>query len=325
MKSTDVVRALSATAGLLLLAGCSSGLSPTIAVHAVRANQHFIGRAACPLTGPIKYVSDALLAHSVINVYAGRFAGQAPCGQIVSGLNSPVGLFVRAGSHDLYVANTFGSNNIQVFHRGQTTPYNTYTNPSPPGVPVDVAVAKDGTVIATYSNNRNHRFGFLATWIGGPNGGTFVGNFPMKRDGVGEFLTVRRNGVVYFDEFDDVSGAGSLWSVSCPAGACGAQTKVAGVSLSFPGGMAIDATGDVLVADAAPGAADTFELPNTKPRSFALAGTPTGMAINELDHHWFVADYRNNDAAEYSYPDGALIGTVAGDAGGLTFGVAVDP
>jgi hypothetical protein len=89
--------------------------------------------------------------------------------------------------------------------------------------------------------------------------------------------------------------------------------------------MAIDPTGDVLVSDAAPGAADTFELPNANPSAFPLAGSPMGMAINARDRHWFVADARNNLAAEYSYPDGALIGTVTGNAGGQTNGIAVDP
>ena len=64
---------------------------------------------------------------------------------------------------------------------------------------------------------------------------------------------------------------------------------------------------------------------NPTPVSFPLIGEPTGMAINKLDHHWFVADARNDNAAEYSYPRGKLIGTVPGNPNGIPQGVAVDP
>jgi hypothetical protein len=330
MRNSNSFQTLSAIAALALLTGCSGGGTSAIAPKPSlpqRYAQRVVSRYACPSTGPIEYVSDALNTHSVINVYAGKFAGQAPCGQITSGLDSPNGLFVQAGTHDLYVANMFGTSAVQVFHRGQTTPYDTYTNPRPPGVPVDVAVAKDGTVVETYSTNkRDHIFGFLSTWIGGPNGGTFVGKFAMKRDEIGSFVTVKENGNVNFDTVG-YRGPGRLWSVSCPAGACGAQTEVTGVSFNLPEGMATDSSGDLLVADVRPSAAERFELPDPTPTSILLANTrtPMGIAISAPDHRLFVVDYLNNDASEYSYPDGALIGSVSGNAGGLYVGIAVDP
>ena len=352
MRNSALFRALSAAASIALFAGCSGGApssfaprpqSPTIGVPVFggrisaaldlagpRAFESRFGQwnrsfFACPATGPIKYVSDGLFSHSVVNIYVGRFAGQAPCGQITSGLASPNGLFVQPGTHDLYVANFF-NNSIRVFHRGQTTPYNTYINPhAPPGVPNDVAVAKDGTVIVTYLGGVNHELGGLATWIGGPNGGTFVGNFPMARDAIGEFLIVKENGTIYFDTGNN-TGPGGLWSVSCPAGACGTQKQVSGVSFSNePAGMAVDATGDILMVDSDNGTAETFELPNPSPSTFPVAGTPLGMAINRLDHHMFVVDSRQNRAWEYSYPSGTIIGTVPGNPGGIDSGIAVDP
>ena len=156
-----------------------------------RSTNLFEGFYVCPATGPIKYVSD--YNNNVINVYAGRFAGQAPCGQITSGLFGPWGLFVKPVSHDLYVANDL-NHNIVVFHRGQTTAYNTFTDPSFQD-PVDVTVAKDGTIIAT-NLLRPHFFpatGSISTWIEGPNGGKFVGNFPMATGQKGQFVTIQRN------------------------------------------------------------------------------------------------------------------------------------
>ena len=287
----------------------------------MHTGHHFTSFYACPAIGPLVYVSDG--TNNVINVYAGRFAGQAPCGQLASSLiNFPYGLYVRPGGHDLYVAN---SGNILVFHRGKTTPYNSYVDPSIQ-VPNDVAVAQDGTVIASnLGQNFGPEKGSLSTWLGGLNGGTFVGNFPMKNDIQGGFLTVQANGKVYFDDQDATTNRGALWSVSCPAGACGSQTRDSGVSLGYPGGMGSDATEDVLVTDEGAITADTFELPNPNPVTFALAGVPVGMALNEFNNHWYVADALNNDAAEYAYPSGTLIGTVPGNVGGNMFGIAIDP
>jgi hypothetical protein len=276
---------------------------------------------ACPANGPIKYVAD--YNNNVINVFTGKFAGQSPCGRITSGLSSPWGLYVEPGTHDLYVANDTDQD-ILVFHRGQTTAYNTYRDPGQQD-PVDVTVAKDGTVIASNFVQINFReAGSISTWIKGPNGGTFVGNFPASNGSTAMFVTVQKNGTIYFDDYPNQTNVGVLYSLSCPAGKCGAQTQVAGVSFNVPGGLASDETEDLL-ADNGFGTAQTFELPNPNPSTFPVLGVPTGMAINELDHHWFVADGSDNDAAEYSYPDGKLIGTVAGDPGGGTFGVAVDP
>jgi hypothetical protein len=291
-----------------------------LSVH-VNAVRHFKSFYACPAQGPIKYVSD--YNNNVVDVYVGKFAGQAPCGRITSGILSPWGLYVEPGTHDLYVANDTG-HDILVFHRGQTKAYNTYTDPTSQD-PVDVTVAKDGTVIA--SNLVQTAFlenGSISTWRGGSNGGTFVGNFATANGGEGQYVTVQRNGTVYFDDLVGNTAQGVLFSLSCPAGACGAQTQVTGVTFNLPGGLGSDDK-DHLLANDGLGFADTFKLPNPNPKTFPVGGIPTGMAINDLDHHWFVADGLNNDAAEYLYPGGKLVGTVQGNPGGGTFGIAVDP
>ena len=342
-------RALCAAAAIAFLAGCSGSGPSTIAPKPLlpqngvllpadsvpsaanprdlfrrnRSTGHhqFVTFDACPKTGPIVYASDG--TNSVINIYKGRFASQAPCGQIIyAGLNTPYGLYVKLGTHDLYVANAFS---VLVFHRGATAPYNTYIDPTNQ-VPNDVTVANDGTIIASNLGQYNGpEKGSISTWIAGPNGGTFVGNFPMTNDIQGGFITVQKNGTVYYDDQDATTSHGAVWSLSCPAGVCGAQTQVAGVSLGYPGGLASDASDDLLVTDSQPGKAETFELPNPNPQSFPMAGIVFGMAINQHDYHWFVADALNNDAAEYSYPSGTLIGTVPGNPGGNLDGIAIDP
>lgn len=345
--SVHVSRALITVVLTALLAGCSEGGSSAIAPNVASAQGGTIPAAApmpsgprlpgiprsigdgahpissfysCPATGSVKYVAD--FYNRAVNVYAGKFAGQAPCGQIASGIFvSPYGLYVRPATHDLYVADIYGSS-ILVFHRGQTTPYNTYTDPSGQ-YPQDVVVAKDGTIIASNRDAHNpEEGGSLSTWVGGPNGGTFVGNFRMANGDFGGFLTVRKNGTVYFDVS---TGRTSIWSVSCPAGACGVQTQVAGITLNAAGGLAVDDDGDLLASDASPGLAETFELPNPVPKTFPIYGHPQGMAINKLDHHWFVAD-QNDIATEYSYPGGVLLGdVVVNPPDAWVYGIAVDP
>ena len=319
----NLVLGLAAAGAMTLLVACSAANSPSVAPAPASYAWHFTSHDSCPATAPIKYVSDNLF--NVVNVYVGKFAGQAPCGQIASGLlNGPAGLYVQPKTHDLYVANE-GGRNVLVFHRGQMAPFNTYTDPTVQ-LPNDVTVATDGTVIASnYSNLSQPVAGSISTWIGGPNGGTFVGNFPMRDSNLGAYITAKSNGTIFFDELDRLNLKGSLWHVACPAGACGFQIRIPHVILHFPGGVAIDSTGDLIVADSVAETADTFELPNPVPSIFPMVGEPFALAINTKDHHVFVSDGLDGDAAEYSYPHGALIGTVKGALGGSPDGVAVDP
>jgi len=324
---------LGAAVAIAFLAGCSGGSAiapkPVLpqggdSFFSTRIGQHYVSHYSCPATGPIKYVSEN--ANNVVDVFVGKFAGQAPCGQITSGLLSPWGLYVKANTHDLYVANEGGSD-ILVFHRGQMAPYNTYTDPTLQ-YPTDVTVAKDGTVIASNIMGYPESSGSLSTWIGGPNGGKFVGNFPMTNSFRGGYVTVQKNGTVFFDDIDLSTNDVALWSVSCPSGACGAQTKVAALSHDTPGGLGSDATDDLIVIESSlknHGIADTFELPNPKPKTFPLQGTTWGMAINDLDNHLFVTDVKDDGAAEYLYPSGTFVGFVQTGQHGYPFGIAVDP
>lgn len=341
----------SAMAVLALVTGCSGGGSSALAPRPIpfQAGEHtqngLVPNAldpfgifnvatrnsrrnksyySCPATGPIIYVSDDV--NNAVYVYKGKFAGQAPCGQIASGVfSAPTGLYVDSRTHDLYVANTTGYNFL-VFHRGQTTPYNTYTDPNQQYT-LGITLAKDGTVIGSNQAQVNQGdFGSLSTWKAGPNGGTFVGHFPMFNSFLGLFLTVQKNGTVYYGDLDQTTGSGVLWSVSCPAGACGTETQLSGILMRRPAGMGSDDTEDLLVIDSTLGTINTFELPNPTPSSFSVAGGPVGMALNRLDHHLFVAHQTSDNAAEYSYPSGTLIGTVPpGISGGMLIGIALDP
>jgi len=275
----------------------------------------------CPVAVPVEYLSD--YKNNVIYIFAGKFEGQTPCGKITD-VTNPQGLYVQDTTHDLYVANT-GAGNVLVFHRGQSIAYNSYKDPTSQ-FPYDVTVSNDGTVIASkVFQQGGPEAGSLSTWIGGPNGGTFVGNYPMTNDSVGLWVTVDKHGTVYYNDLDLTSGIGALWSLKCPAGACGTQSQVAGVSFNAPGGLGINRTNDLLANDAQPGTAETFELPNPHPKTFPIDNGSLDLAIDRSNRHWFALNSQDSDAAEYSYPSGALVGRVSCEAGCVASGIGVDP
>src|ERR1700682_1749337 len=151
MRINTRLQAVSVLLALALLAGCSHGGPFPFAQNQVDSQSHansVVGRMpigsfyACPAKGPIEYVADA--NHNVINIYSGKFNGQAACGAIGSQLHSPLGLYVELSTHDLYVANEVVGN-ILVFHRGGVIPYDVYSDLG--YSPTDVAVAADGTLI----------------------------------------------------------------------------------------------------------------------------------------------------------------------------------
>lgn len=340
MRISTLLQVLSAATVLAVLAGCSGGSAivpktPTPQGHAhflmgripvavsamgmlkvnLNSGNHLKAFNHCPATGPIVYISD--FNNSVINIYIGTFAGQAPCGQLTSGLLEPQGLFVKAATHELYVANT-GDLDVAVFRRGATSPFKTYADPNSE-FPADVTVAKDGTVIATNLIAINTSVGSISTWH---KDGTFVGNFPNPNGSNDYFLTVQKDGTVYWD--DQIN----LWTGSCPAGACGSFATT-GATFNFPGGLRSADGEDVVLQDqAGPNGGDalTYEPPNFgSPTSCALhVGDPVTFDINRLQHHYFFVDASSNSGAELDYPSCTLIGTVPGNPGGLLIGVAKD-
>src|SRR5450631_2334170 len=119
MRGPRLFQTLSVAAAIALFAGCANAeVSAISRAPGSTINYHNSQRIAsyysCPATGAIKYMSD--FRTQTINVYAGKFAGQPPCGQITSGINGPQGLYVKTSTHDLYVANSEGFN-VLVFHR----------------------------------------------------------------------------------------------------------------------------------------------------------------------------------------------------------------
>jgi len=350
MRIPTPIQALSAAAALALLAGCSSGsaiapsMSTTQGHHAVQLlsgrvpsvlnpvgmlSLHNLGGAqpshkasfnSCPAAGTIIYMSDFNL--SVINIYkGGNLTPLALCGSI-TGVVNPQGMIVKAGN--LYVANT-GGGNILGFHRGSTTPFVTYTDPTCSGqFPVDVTVSSDNFVFAT-----NIFGGACAGSISiFKKAGAYVSTIANGNGANDYFLTIQNNGTLYTDD-----NTFAMYKASCAGGACGAFTNT-GAVMNFPGGIRSEDGEDPALDDqSGPNGGDvyTFEPPSfTSGFGDCKVGgvDPVSFDVNHSQHHMFLADAGLNQLTELKYTasTGACApkGSIAGNSSGLPIGAAVD-
>ena len=345
MRIPTALNILGAAAALALFAGCSSSsaIAPTSSTMQSRHLHAMSGRIpsvanpvgmlkllnvgipnhnasfnACPISGPIVYMSD--FNTSTINIYKVPFAGQAPCGQLTTsaGLLNPQGMIVR--HNDLFVANT-GAFDVVAFHRGATKPFMTYTDPSCSGqFPVDVTVSIDKIVYATNIFG-SQCAGSISAW--NKTTGALIGNIPNQNGVNSYFLTIQKDGTMYYDD-----NSFALYVGTCTGGSCTTFTNT-GATFAFPGGLR-SADGEDLVLDdqSAPGggALVTYEPPNfSSGDSCSVGGSdPVSFDINHFQHHAFIADAGLNQGTELSYPGCELIGTVPGNAFGQPIGMAVD-
>jgi hypothetical protein len=298
-----------------------SGPNPFGVLKLQFTHRQFSSFNNCPKTGTIEYVSD--YENGVIEIFSGNWHDQAPCGMltVANGVNHPEGVSVHKG--DLYVANS-SSSDVIAFHRGGTTPFKTYVDytGNVNWDPQDVTVAPDKTIIATNFRNYDNATGSISTWH---PGGHLVGHFPSVAFGVQNYyLTVQRNGNVYYDD-----STGTVYVGSCPLGACGAFTPT-GVILSFPGGIRSLGTAPnfdtaLLVDDSGAKTLDTFtSFPTPTTCGIPGATYPIYFDINHANNHVYVVDATANIGIEMTYPGCVLIGVVHGGMYGQPGGVAID-
>jgi hypothetical protein len=307
-------------------------LSPALQsqlVHPVKSDLR-VSHDSCPSTGTLIYVSDGNLG--LVNIYDGTLT---LCGQL-SGFVEPQGMTVHRGN--LYVANTLGSPNgtgeIDEFHRGATSPFRKFTDPSGPYV-VDVAIANDGTVVGSNLFNPNTGIGSISTW---QRNGRFVGNFVLPNMLESFFVDATDNGTLFSDGFDSVNFASTFWTFTCPGGACTGETEL-GQAMSAPGGLVDTQSGDILASDQTSNTADTFEMPSLTPTTFGTTSGGDTDGIDELGNpgdgsrpsglaQVYGADAINNQLTCYQYKQNGSspgsCGSVAGNSGGVFVGVAID-
>jgi hypothetical protein len=294
----------------------TSVLSPSAMLRLVRKpGYHGKSFNSCPTFGHVEYVSD--VGDNTVNIFAGKFKGQAPCG-IITGFLNPQGMIVR--NQNLFVANT-GGGNVEAFHRGATSPYRTYTDTTCGGeFPTDVTVSGDNVVLAADITGTSCSGGAISTWK--KSTGALIGNFPNAAGKNTYFVTIQRDKTVYYDDNLPELAVGN-----CTAGVCGPFSNT-GASFTFPGGVRSTDDEDVILDDqqgAGGGTATIYEPPSFGSGHVCAlgGGDPVSIDVDYRSRHLFYAD-ADGKAVEFQTFACTFIGSVT-TSGGLPVGIAVDP
>jgi len=187
-------------------------------------------------TTPQWFVADFVAGTVTCFDLNGNVLGQ------ITGLVNPQGLTIHLGY--LYVAET-GSNRIDVFRVANSCNSTIVKKYNDSGqYPVDVAVG-NGWVYASNIFSTSGAPGSITWWTG--NNSTPAGNYNAGSTESGNyFIALDQSGNLY-SSWSDVSGFGQVQCYAAPAGS-GPGTNQ-GISLTFPGGMAVANNGDVVVSD----------------------------------------------------------------------------
>lgn len=320
-------RLVPSSTALLIAAGCSSATSPSGTLPAPTYS--------VPATSGVGDGIRALLyaggpAQNSVGVYRASGNNPKPLRTIVNGLNAPTGIAVDS-SGNVFVCNNAGMGirprgagkgtwTVAVYRRGQTTPFETYSDAV--WSPVDVAVSADGTVfIANYSS---------AVTVYPPGSLTHSRTLvrPSGQAPLGIAFDASGN---TFVSYVFPSGGGSIYEYA-PGQNTGSNL---GISFSgSPHGLAIDARENLIVAvSKAPGSGSDIEIfapGSTKPKK-TISGPfqPFMLALSGNGDRLFAADFGsgNGDGAvfKFAYPSGKLIVKDTQGPAAFAYGVAIDP
>jgi hypothetical protein len=274
-----------------------------------------------PLNIALLFVSGANC--SCVLVYSQRGTNQAPIGMF-QGIVNPRGIFVDKEG-EVYIANS-NNHEVRVYEEGNLTrPFETLTGTEHPS---DVTRDGDDHYGTIYVVNQNDQFqgpGNISVYANGSttptsylytHANSFIDSIALDSHhnlfaGYGD-----PTGVAHIDEFKN----GSTNPIQLPA------------QLGYTGGLQVDNTGDLLVADPdffngqnAP-AADIFEIGKSYPEfKFDEVGWPYYVALNKRERHVYISDAYNLQVREYTYPGGLLLDTITKgfENGNYPIGVAV--
>ncbi|MEO6990503.1 MAG: hypothetical protein ABI346_06395 [Candidatus Baltobacteraceae bacterium] len=166
--------------------------------------------------------------------------GYKPLRTIVHGLNAPGGVVAGIGGR-IYVANSGGAN-VRIYAPGGTHPIETLNDPG--AVPIDVALAKQTTIVSNLSAGSSTN---VAVYVGGAKSPSYTLSDPLAQQGIGVAVDAGGN---CFWSVDTSSGAQIDQFPGCKKNAHPLRLKA---SLGSAGGLAFDGAGNLWYADQSSG------------------------------------------------------------------------
>lgn len=278
-------------------------------------------RPVRPDSGPRGlYVAEPLdSGNGHIDVYANKT--WAPIRTLTKGLNGPHGEWLN-GNGKLYVTNIFGAT-VVTFAPGGSTPTFTYSD----GLFDPVTVVTDAHGHLYVADYNREAPGFIDKYAPGVN--------KLKQQcsltGSPEGVAIDASGDLYASYLNP-DRTGSIEKF--PNGSCSGATKL-GVTTGWPGALAVDSQGNLLLADQTLPGVDIIAPPYTNITKQITKGfvsgdsDPIALSLNRKTNLLFVTDARNSgvgDVVVFKYPSGKILTTLgASDGISQPLGVADYP
>lgn len=289
-----------------------------VRVPLIARTPHRSTRAASPATTQLPrdaFVSDA--GNASVDIIANQ--GWTNVGRVTNGLNGPDGDWVdRKGN--LYVANYSGGD-VTEYAPSATSPTFTYSR----GLIDPINVSVDGRGNVYVSDFGFGRAGVVNVY---PQGSNVVKAWCAVPGDVGgaEGVAIDTKGDVFVAYNDSGSGPGQI--AEYVGGLKGCNSTILPVSLTFAGGIAIDASGNLIVCDqgspSVPATIDVIAPPYTSITGHF--GTtwrdPVHIALRQSGYILMVADVGSGIVSVRRYPSGAVI-TTLGSAQGIVQAIGV--
>jgi hypothetical protein len=284
-----------------------SALTPAVpTLRFAAAGKSWISPAA--QRSKLLYISR--YSYNDVQIYDSRTLKQVG---VISGVTNPQGVALDK-RRNVYVADQ-GANAVEVFHRGQTTPFETLTDSD--GYLFQVVVGNDGTVYVSNEYGLSLGNGNVIEYA--PGATTPSREITDRHFNLVEDAGVDSRNNLYVSFFDEhVVGRVNEYSPGSTHG------KRLSLSLSGAAGIDFDAADDLVVVDTIVPDVKVFAQGSSSPKYEFAQGLidPWDVALARRANRAFVTEPYTGNTYEYALPSGKQLHVISNPPN--TTGVAVE-